>query len=275
MNRINRRIGTIALGALASFSGAALAQDASSQSAQDLAKAAQNPIASLISLPLQNNTNFNVGPLDKTQNVLNIQPVWPLKINDDWNFITRTILPVISQPAFTPQQSRDNGIGDLNFTGFFSPSKSGKWTWGVGPTVVIPTASDSRLGSDKWQAGASFVALTQPGDWVVGGLGSNGWSVGGSGDQDVNAMTIQPFINYNFPKGKGWYLTTSPVITANWEADSSGETWTIPLGGGVGKIFRIGKQPVNAQAGAYWNVVKPDNGADWQLRLQLQLLFPK
>jgi hypothetical protein len=242
-------------------------------SSSDLAKQAQNPIANLISLPLQNNTNFGIGPEDETQNILNIQPVWPVTINDKWNLITRTILPVVSQPdILTGGEGRINGLGDTTFTGFFSPKDSGKLTWGVGPVLLFPTATDDALGSDKWGAGVSAVFLSMPGNWVVGSLFSNVWSFAGSGDQDVNIFTWQYFINYNL--SNGWYLTSAPIITANWEADSDNR-WTVPFGGGFGKIFHVGKQPINAQAGAYYNVEKPDSGADWQLRLQVQFLFPK
>jgi hypothetical protein len=245
-------------------------QDASNS---DLAKQAQNPVANLISLPLQNNTNFSIGPDDETQNILNIQPVWPVSINDDWNLITRTILPVVSQPnILTGGDGRINGLGDTTFTGFFSPKDSGKLIWGAGPVFLIPTATDDALGSDKWGAGASAVLLTMPGKWVVGSLFSNVWSFAGSGDQDVNLFTWQYFINYNLPNK--WYLTSAPIITANWEADSD-NTWTVPFGGGIGKIFNIGKQPMNGQISAYYNVEKPEFGPDWQLRVQLQFLFPK
>jgi hypothetical protein len=245
-------------------------QDASNS---DLAKQAQNPVANLISLPLQNNTNFSIGPDDETQNILNIQPVWPVSINDDWNLITRTILPVVSQPnILTGGDGRINGLGDTTFTGFFSPKDSGKLIWGAGPVFLIPTATDDALGSDKWGAGASVVLLTMPGKWVVGSLFSNVWSFAGSGDQDVNLFTWQYFINYNLPNK--WYLTSAPIITANWEADSD-NTWTVPFGGGIGKIFNIGKQPMNGQISAYYNVEKPEFGPDWQLRVQLQFLFPK
>ena len=245
-------------------------QDASNS---DLAKQAQNPVANLISLPLQNNTNFSIGPDDETQNILNIQPVWPVSINDDWNLITRTILPVVSQPnILTGGDGRINGLGDTTFTGFFSPKASGKLIWGAGPVFLIPTATDDALGSDKWGAGASAVLLTMPGKWVVGSLFSNVWSFAGSGDQDVNLFTWQYFINYNLPNK--WYLTSAPIITANWEADSD-NTWTVPFGGGIGKIFNIGKQPMNGQISAYYNVEKPEFGPDWQLRVQLQFLFPK
>lgn len=245
----------------------------SSVADSDLAKQAQNPIANLISLPLQNNTNFGIGPDDETQNILNIQPVWPFEITNNLNLITRTIVPVISQPNFlTGGEGRINGLGDTTFTAFFSPKESKTTTWGIGPVVLLPTATDDALGSDKWGAGASAVVLTMPGHWVVGSLLSNVWSFAGSGDQDVNLFTWQYFINYNLPDG--WYLTTAPIITANWEADSD-NTWTIPFGGGFGKIFRIGKQPINGQVSGYYNAEKPETGADWQLRLQLQFLFPK
>ncbi|MFC1825584.1 neuromedin U [Thermodesulfobacteriota bacterium] len=250
--------------------GPVLCQGASES---DLAKEAQNPIANLISVPFQNNTNFGWGPGDETQNVLNIQPVLPVSINDNWNLITRTIFPVISQPDFlTGGEGRTNGLGDITFSAFFSPKGSPKLTWGVGPIFLFPSATDDALGADKWGAGASLVALAMPGHWVIGSLFSNVWSFAGSGNQDVNLFTWQYFINYNLPKA--WYLTSAPIITANWEA-SSGNKWTVPFGGGFGKVFHIGKQPVNGQIQAFYNVEKPQFGPDWQLRFQLQFLFPK
>ena len=242
------------------------------KSDEDLAKATQNPLASMISLPFQNNTNFGIGPDDDTQNILNIQPVLPFSLGENWNLVTRTIVPVVSQPGFAPGESRTNGLGDVTLTGWMSPKTSGKWIWGVGGALVMPTASDDALGNDKWSVGPSVVVLTMPGKWVIGSLVSNVWSVGGSGEQDVNFFTWQYFVNYNMDNG--WYLTSAPIITANWE-ENSDNTWTVPFGGGVGKIFRIGKQPLNAQVSAYYNVKKPEFGADWQLRLQLQMLFPK
>lgn len=174
-------------------------------------------------------------------------------------------------------------MGDITFSAFFSPTDSKKVTWGLGPIFLFPTATDGplggtsedggeSLGSDKWGAGASFVGLMMPGQWVFGSLLSNVWSFAGSGERDINLFTWQYFINYNLPKG--WYLTSAPIITANWEADSD-NTWTIPFGGGVGKLFTIGKQPINTQLAAYYNAEKPEFGPDWQLRFQVQFLFPK
>ena len=246
---------------------------AEGKSTEELAKAAQNPIADLISLALQNNTNFGVGPGNDAQNVLNIQPVIPFELGTNWNLITRTIAPLIYQPELLPGTGSEFGLGDINTTLFLSPAKPGKLIWGLGPVFSFPTASDRVLGTDKWSAGPSAVALTIRGPWVVGALANNLWSYAGDDDrEDVNQFLMQYFINYNLPEG--WYISSAPIITANWKADS-GNKWTVPFGGGIGKIFRIGKQPMNAQVQAFYNVAKPDNGPDWTLRLQLQFLFPK
>lgn len=240
---------------------------------KELAQAAQNPVAKMVSLPFQNNTNFGVGPDDDTQNILNIQPVVPFELNDNWNVITRTILPVIYQPEIVEGTGSEFGLGDINETIFLSPANPGKFIWGLGPVFSFPTATDDVLGTDKWSAGLSGLGLTIKGPWVIGALVSNLWSYAGDDDRgDVNSFLLQYFVNYNM--ADGWYLTSSPVITADWEADSDNQ-WTVPFGGGFGKIFKIGKQPINAQMAAYYNVETPDNGPDWSLRLQLQFLFPK
>jgi hypothetical protein len=239
-----------------------------------LARAAQNPIAAMISVPFQNNTNFNYGPRNHTQNILNIQPVLPLGLNDDWNVITRTIVPVISQPGFAPGEGTTFGLGAVQFSAFLSPAQSGRIIWGVGAVAQAPTITDKALGSTAWGVGPTAVALTMAGAWVIGGLVNNIWSMGGEGRNKYNNFTFQPFINYNFPQSPGTYLSFSPLITANWEA-RGGDQWTVPLGLAAGQIFRIGSQPVNVQLGAYYNVVRPDIGPEWQVRAQLQLLFPR
>ena len=244
----------------------------SEESTGELAKAAQNPIASLISVPIQSNNDFDWGPGGGWFSVNNVQPVVPFKLNDDWNVVTRTILPIITQPEVLPGQGRETGIGDTLFTAFFVPESSGEWTWGVGPAIQLPTASDSRLGRDEWAAGASFVALTMPGRWVVGGLVSNLWGISTAPGNEINFFTLQPFVNYNLDRG--WYLVSAPIITADWEA-SGGNRWTVPLGGGFGRVFAMGRQPVNAQVQAFYNVEKTDIAGDWGLRLQFQLMFPK
>jgi hypothetical protein len=213
----------------AAVTGGGGAGDEQAQQAE-LAKAAQNPLAKMISVPLQNNFNFGVGPNDATQWILNIQPVIPITLSENWNLITRTIFPIINQPSPAPGVRSASGLGDINPSFFFSPAKSGKLIWGVGPTFTFPTATDSTLGSGKWSAGPAAVVLTMQGHWVYGVLANQQWSYAGWGDQDVSALLIQPFINYNLPHG--WYLNSVPIITANWEANSD-DRWTVPIGGGV------------------------------------------
>ncbi len=267
---------------LAALAALALPTATRAQSSEaDLAKAAQNPVAAMISLPFQNNTLFGVGPDDDTANVLNIQPVIPFTVGD-WNIINRTIAPLIYLPDVTaglpelPEGVNDGstfGLGDINTTFYFSPATPGKVIWGVGPSLTVPTATDENIGSEKWSAGPAAVLLAQPGPWVVGTLVRQLWSFAGDGDrQDVSQLLVQPFVNYNFEKG--WYAVSSPIVTANWEADSD-NTWTVPVGGGFGKIFKIGGQAMNAQLQGFYNVESPKNGPDWSIRFQLQFLFPK
>lgn len=270
----------IAPGLLAAALG--LPSQSRAQDSSDLAKAAQNPVAAMISLPFQNNTFFGAGPHGDTANVLNIQPVIPIGLGE-WNVISRTIAPIIYLPdlvtgldgiADDPQGDDGSfGLGDINQTFYFSPADAGSVIWGVGPSVTLPTATDDSLGSEKWSAGPAAVALAMPGRWVVGSLVRQLWSFAGDSDrQDVNQTLIQPFVNYNFDGG--WYAVSSPVVTANWEADSD-DTWTVPVGGGMGRIFHIGGQALNAQAQAFYNVEHPELGPDWAIRVQLQFLFPK
>jgi hypothetical protein len=245
---------------------------AADESETELAKKTQNPVADLISVPFQSNFNFNTGTKDATVYVLNVQPVIPIKLTEDWNLLTRTIMPIINQPSLFPQMESAFGMGDINPTLFLSPAKPGALIWGVGPTFTFPTATDRLLGAGKYSLGPAAVALTMQGHWVIGALANNQWSVAGWGHKDVNAMLIQPFINYNFEHG--WYVTSSPVMTADWTARAS-DQWTVPVGGGVGKLFKIGPLPVNTQLQGFYNADRPKDTAQWQLRFQVQFLFPK
>lgn len=245
--------------------------DASAQDSEsDLAKQTQNPVANLISLPFQANTTYRAGPRERTQNVLNIQPVIPLALNDQWNLITRTIFPIVSQPSFARGQNRDDGIGDTTVSGFFSPKKPafGHLVWGVGPVVTLPTASDDRLGFDQWGTGLTGVALVSEGSAVFGALVNNVWSLEG---RSFSQFLLQPFLNLNFPQG--WYVTSAPIITADWAREDN--AWLVPVGGGFGKVHRIGKQPINLSAQAFYNAERPQSAGAWSTRFQLQLLFPK
>lgn len=254
--------------------GAATAQDGD---ATRLAKKLQNPLADIVSVPFQYNANFNVGPERDSAGLLNIQPVVPVALGANWNLITRTVVPLLSQPVSGTGAGRTYGVGDIQLSGFLSPRTVGRFVWGVGGIVQAPTASDDRLGTDQWGLGPTAVVLTISGPWVLGALANNVFGLGSPddpGDEDLNAFLLQPFINYNFPNHPGRYLTFSPIITANWKADS-GDQWTVPLGLGIGQIVKAGKLPINLQAGYYYNVVSPDFGPDYQIRLQVQLAFPK
>ena len=245
-----------------------LAQDDTAE----LARAAQNPVASMISLPFQNSFDFGLGPYDRAQYILNIQPVIPIRLSDNWNLINRTIIPVLYQPDLYAEQGSTGGVGDIQTSFFLSPAQPGRLIWGVGPIFQFPSSTNATLGQGQWGLGPSLVALTMQGPWVIGGLANNVWSVGGQEARpDVNQFLFQYFINYNMPEG--WYISLSPIITANWKA-ADGEGWTVPVGGGFGKIFRLGKLPVNGTAQAYYNAVRPTDGADWSLRLQMAFLFP-
>lgn len=248
------------------------APKAQGQSASDLAKKLQNPIASIVSIPLQNNTDFGVGTESQVSNTLNIQPVVPIPAGP-FNIITRTILPVVSRPSSATQSGEDRfGLGDLTTTWFLSLKKSRGLIWGVGPVWYFPTATSDDLGSGQFGVGPSVIALATPGKWVFGALFSWIWSFAGPDDRpDVNMTTVQYFINYNLPQG--WYISVAPILTGNWEI-VDGPKWTVPFGGGVGKLVRFGKLPVNFQVHGYGNVIKPTNGADATLRVQVQFVLP-
>ena len=238
----------------------------------DLAKASQNPVSSLISVPFENNTTFDVGPQDTVQNALLIKPVIPMKLNDSWSWINRALVPIVYLGERFEGSGDKFGSGDWTYQGFLTPARSGKLIWGIGPSLQVPSGAQE-FSTKKWSLGPNVVVLTMPGHWVIGALASNVWSVAGHDDRpDVNAFTVQPFVNYNM--AKGWYLSTGPVITADWKADSD-QRWTVPVGGVVGRVFKIGKQPVSAKLGGYYNAVKPDSAGDWTLQAGITLLFPK
>jgi len=214
-----------------------------------------------------------VGPYDRTQDVLNIQPVIPVRISEKWNLITRIIQLIVWQPY--PQQATggEYGLGDMNPTFFLSPAKPGKLIWGVGPAFVIPTATSDITGQGQFSLGPSIVLLAQPGHWTIGALANNVWSVAGeSGRAPVNQFLLQYFLNYNLKKG--YYITLQPIITANWMASPS-NVWTVPFGGGIGRIMKLGFQPVNISGQFYGNAVTPASGSPWSMRLQIAFLFPK
>ncbi|WP_143593638.1 neuromedin U [Synechococcus sp. 1G10] len=238
-----------------------------------LARKNQNPIANMISVPFQNNINLGSGLLEKAQNVMLIQPIIPISISNDVVLITRTIVPVIYQPPFSETDSNRFGLGDIQPQFYFSPKRASSINWGFGPTFVAPTATSRSLGQGKWSIGPAAIFTAVVDRFVFGGVANNVWSVGGDSNRlEVSQLTIQPFVNYNL--NSGWYLTSSPIVQANFMADK-GNQWLVPVGGGIGRVFGIGGQKVNAIAQGFVNVVKPDNAPDWTLRFEIRLLFPK
>jgi hypothetical protein len=245
----------------------------------DLAAKTQNPVGAMYSLPFK--FSFDYGASNGEASFLNIQPVIPITVGD-WNLINRVIIPLIDTPggvSGTPEIPNPvegngaTGLGDINYSVFVSPANPDKIIWGIGPSLMMDTATDNELGSGKWSAGPTAVVLIQPKPWTIGLLGRQLWDFAGDSDRkNFNQLLLEPFINYNLDNG--WYLISDMILTANWEADSS-NTWTIPLGGGVGKMFAIGGQKMNTKLEAYYNVEKPDGAPNGSLSWTLQFLFPR
>ena len=237
------------------------------EQAAKLAKATQNPLAAMYSLPFQNNTTFGMGENDQTLNVLNIQPVIPVSISESVNLINRVIFPVITTP--TSPDNSSTGLGDTSYTAWFSPTKESEIIWGIGPAFQLPTSSSRNFGSGEFGIGPSIVALKSINQWVAGIVVNYIWTFG---DAEENKFLFQYFVNYNLPKA--WYLVSAPILTADWNAPS-GEQWIVPFGGGAGKVFKLGKLPINFNAHLYYNVEAPTGYGDIQTRFQLQFLFPR
>lgn len=243
---------------------------------KDVAKEAQNPLGNVISLPFQSNTDFGIGEYDKTGTVLNIQPIIPVLLGEKgWLLMNRFIIPLPKSIPNLESEDANNitGIGDISYTAWFSPpGKKGKLTWGFGPVTIWPTASDDRLGQGKFSIGPSFVFVKATPKFVAAAVISNWWSVAGDSDRaDVNTFYFQYIFTYFLPKK--WYATTAPIILADWEMDSD-QRWVVPFGAGIGKMFKIGKLPLDLNAHVYYNAIKPDGYADWQFRTQLKFIFP-
>jgi hypothetical protein len=238
--------------------------------AEALAKQTQNPVADLVSIPFQFNWNTGGGLGDQTLQVINIQPVLPLALDDDWLLVSRTIVPLVNVPL--PSGARSTGIGDIQEQMYLTASKPGSVIWGFGPVFSFPTATNDALTTGQFALGPDFVILTMPGKWVLGAVANQLWRIGGSDNTTaISSFFVQPFVNYNLHRG--WSLSTSPSITADWNAPS-GQQWTVPLGMGVSKVSLIGKQPVNLSLQYYHNVVRPDNGPADVVRMVFGLLYP-
>lgn len=252
------------------YAAAADTPGLSDKAAEKLIKDAQNPIADMVSVPFQSNFNLGYGPKhNDMQYVMNLQPVMPVHLRNDWLLIVRHILPIVSQ---TWPRNR-TGIGDLTTELFVTPPPFGPFMFGVGPAFEFPTASYESLGAGKFTAGPGAVLVYNKGKILAGALVNNLWSYAGNPKRGyTNTMTLQPFINYNLPKQ--WFIFSSPIMTASWQSGEKSR-WNIPVGGGVGKMIFLDKMPVNLTIQGLYNVQRPRYQADWTIRFAVQLLFPE
>ena len=250
---------------------AALAQPAP----EELRKIARNPFADEIKLTFEEDFTFNQGPYDRSANSLEIQPVIPLSIMGDWLLVARVVATAIAyQPDSLARSGGTTGLGDTTSSFFLTPAHTGKLIWGVGPAVLMPTATSNPLGAGKWGVGPTGAVLVEPEWGSVGVLVENIWSVaGGSNRSPVNQLQIEPLFSYNLPRG--WYLTSNPTIVADWTQPTT-ERWLLPIGGGAGRSFSIRKQAADSNLTLYWNAIRPANqfSPKWQLNLEFTFLFP-
>lgn len=240
----------------------------------DLAQELTNPLADLVTLPIQMNFDSEIGSADDgTKITTNVQPVIPVEVGQDWNLITRTIVPVIHQDDIYPGAGSQFGLGDISLSLFFSPKQptAGGLIWGVGPILLFPTATDSKLGADKWGAGPAGVVISMRGPWTLGALANHVWSFAGDDErQDISNTFLQPFAAYTWPSA--WTASVQSESTYNWDT----EKWSVPINAAVSKLVRIGKLPVSLQAGVGYWAESPASGPEGiRFRLQANVVLPK
>jgi hypothetical protein len=237
----------------------------------ELAKKLANPVASLISVPMQSNFDFGLATGSGWRYTLNVQPVIPIKLSEDWNLISRTIVPIIHQGNVTGPETSQSGLGDITQSLFFSPNKSEPFIWAVGPVFLIPTATDAALGTQKWGVGPTALALKQAHGWTYGMLANHIWSVAGKSNRsEVNSTFLQPFLTYNTKDA--WTYSINTEATYDWVSNS----WSVPINPLVSKLVRFGKQPVSFGGGVKCWAVSPAGGPDnCSIRIVVTALFPK
>jgi hypothetical protein len=233
-----------------------------------------NPIADLVTVPIQMNFDHGIGPADDGSKLTtNVQPVIPVGISENWNLVTRTIVPVTYQNDIFPGAGSQFGLGDINLSLFFSPKQptAGGLTWGVGPVLLLPTATDSLIGARKWGAGPAAVGLVLKGPWTVGMLANHVWSFAGDDDRDdISNSFMQPFVAYTWPSA--WTASLQSETTYNWQS----EKWSVPINLAFSKLVKFGKLPVSLQGGVGYWAESPDSGPEgFRFRLQANIVLPK
>jgi hypothetical protein len=245
-------------------------QSESGSDEHELAKKLSNPVSSLISFPFQSNFDFGMGTGSGWRYTMNIQPVVPFPLTPKWNLISRTILPVIHQHnvANTGTQS---GLGDITQSLFFATSNEKGFTWAVGPVLLIPTATDDLLGTEKFGVGPTFLALKQQGGWTYGALTNHVWSVAGDDDRaSVNSTFLQPFLAYN--TRDAWTYTVNTESSYDWNANH----WSVPINFTVSKLMKFGRHPVSLGGGVRcWAASPPGGPENCGFRFVVTPLFPK
>jgi len=237
-----------------------------------LAKKLANPVSDLVSVPFQFNWSQGVGPNDQTQFLLNVQPVMPFALSQDWNLILRAIVPFLSQPPLFEGGSSAFGVADVLTSFFLSPTRLQGFTLGVGPVISFPSTTQPTLGTEKWSAGPTFVVLRQSGPWTVGMLWNQVWSFAGNEDrEDVSQMFVQPFLAYNTKSL--WTITLQSETTANWKAED--DKWTVPINVLFAKLSSFGPFPASYQFGGGVFVAHPDTGPKWKIRAAIVILLPR
>jgi len=236
---------------------------------QELAKDKKNPLADAFKVPFEFTTGFRIGPNHNTGENLNIQPVVPFALTSDWNLIARPLIPL----TYVPEPIDEFGLADVQLSLFLTPAGAERWIWGAGPIFQFPTASSSDLGAGKWAAGPTGALVYSDGPWFNGVLASHLWSFAGDrARSEVNQTSFEVLLSYNFANGS--YIQFDPVSTYDWSANGR-NAWTVPVGMDVGKVFKIGSRAISVQLGAYDYVQRPQDAAQWMIRTQIMLLFPR
>jgi len=250
----------------------------SATSQQELAKKSQSPISNLTIISFQNDLLFGVGLEEELLYSIRAGFIFPVSLGEKVDLINRWFLPFVFQEASFPGDTNSVGLSDLNLQALLTPKEPrwflwGEFKWGLGTSVFLPTNTDDQLGSDKISIGPLLAFVRKPRALVYGFLIQNVWSIAGDENEpDINEMILQYFFNYNFRNG--WYLTSTNFITANWE-ENNDNRWTVPIGGGFGKIIRTKHRHLDLRAQTYWLAEKPQFGPDWGIQFTVKLLFTK